>query len=65
MGGGRDILSAIWSGATSIAAVELNDIFIDVLTDSHRDFAGIAERPEVSVIHDEARSYLTPDRAAL
>ena len=59
VGGGRDILSAIWSGAASITAVELNDIFIEILTDSHRDFAQIAERPELSLVHDEARSYLT------
>lgn len=64
-GGGRDILSAIWSGATSITAVELNDIFLDVLEVSHRKFAGIADRPEVRLVHDEARSWFTRSDAKL
>ncbi len=58
-GGGRDILSAIWVGATSVTAIELNRIFIDVLRESHRDYTRIAEREEVRLVHDEARSYLT------
>ena len=59
VGGGRDVLAALWSGARSITAVELNDVLIDMLTGSHRRFAGIADRPEVSLVHDEARSYFT------
>ncbi len=59
VGGGRDILSAIWGGATSITAVELNGIFLDILQGSHRAFTRIAERPELTLVHDEARSFYT------
>jgi hypothetical protein len=59
VGGGRDILTALWARATSVTAIELNDIFLDILRDSHRDFTRIAEQREVTLVHDEARSYLT------
>ena len=32
---------------------------LDVLHDRYRDFAGIADHPGVTLVHDEARSYLT------
>ena len=59
VGGGRDILSAIWGGSTSITAIELNETFVDILSDSRREFANIVGREDVRLINDEARSYLT------
>ena len=59
VGGGRDILTATWAGNTRITGVEINDSLLDALTGRYRDFAGIAGRPGVTLIHDEARSYLT------
>lgn len=59
VGGGRDVLSAIWSGASSVTAVELNEIFVDALEGHYRDFAKLADREGVELVHDEARSYLT------
>lgn len=59
VGGGRDVLSALWAGSRSVVAIELNEIFVDLLNGSHRDFAGIALRPEVRLVNDEARSFLT------
>lgn len=59
VGGGRDILSALWAGNTHVTGIEINGILIDALTRTHRQFAGIADRPSVHLAHDEARAYLT------
>ncbi len=59
VGGGRDILTALWGESPSVTAVEINQAFIDLLEGPMRDFARIAGRPDVQLVHDEARSYLT------
>jgi SAM-dependent methyltransferase len=59
VGGGRDILAALRAGSRSIRGIEINKIFLDLLRGEKRTFAGIANRPEVRFVHDEARSYLT------
>ncbi len=58
VGGGRDVLSALWAGNDRVTAIEINGILIDVLTRTHRDFARIAGTPGVQLVHDEARAYL-------
>jgi fumarate reductase subunit C len=58
VGGGRDILSALWAGNRSITGIEINDNLLRALQGPYRDFAGIATRPEVELVHSEARSYL-------
>ncbi|MBW2315464.1 MAG: class I SAM-dependent methyltransferase, partial [Deltaproteobacteria bacterium] len=62
VGGGRDILAAIWGQSRSITAIELNEIFLDLLAGSHRDFAGLAGRKDVRFVHGEGRSQLTQSR---
>lgn len=59
VGGGRDVLAAIEGGSAPIVGVEINGILVELLTRSHRRFAGIADAPGVELIHDEARSYLS------
>jgi hypothetical protein len=59
VGGGRDVLAALRAGSTRVDGIEINRVFIDLLEGERRDFAGIADRPEVVFVHDEARSYLT------
>jgi hypothetical protein len=59
VGGGRDVLSALWGGNPSITGIEINDNLLLALQGRYRDFAGIANRPEVELVHSEARSYLT------
>ena len=59
VGGGRDLLTAVWSRARSIVGIEVNRGFIDLLEGSLRRFAGLSDRPEIVLVHDEARSYLT------
>ena len=58
-GGGRDILSAIWGRNNSIVGIDVNAAVLEFLGKKHRAFAGIATRPEVELVHDDARAYLT------
>jgi hypothetical protein len=62
VGGGRDILAALWAKSRSVTGVEVNRAFIDLHRGLLLDFARIAQQPEVSLVHDEARSYLTRTR---
>jgi hypothetical protein len=59
VGGGRDILAALWGRNRSILGIDVNRIMIDLLTGSHRDFANIANQPQVTLAHDDGRAYLT------
>lgn len=63
VGGGRDVLAALWAGSRSVTGIEINHAFLRLLEGPLRDFAGLADRPEVHFVHDEARSYLTRDEA--
>ncbi len=58
VGAGRDVQTAVAFGRAPILGVELNPVFIDMLTDELRDVAAIADRPEVTLVVDEARTYL-------
>ena len=58
-GGGRDIQSACLFGHKYIKGIEINPIFVGLLQGDFRDFAGLADRPEVTLITAEARSYLS------
>jgi hypothetical protein len=59
VGGGRDVLSAIWGGSDAIVGIDVNRTMIDLLQGSHRTFAGIADRPEVTLVHADGRAHLT------
>lgn len=62
VGGGRDILSALWAG-DQVTGIEVNGILLDALRRGYRDFARVAGAPGVTLIHDEARAYLTRNPA--
>jgi SAM-dependent methyltransferase len=65
VGGGRDILSALYFGAKSIRGIEINPAIFEVLTDKFADFSGhLDQQPGVSLVNAEARSYInhSPDR---
>ncbi len=67
VGGGRDIQSALVFGHERIVGVDINPIFIDLLKTRFREFAGIADRDEVRLVTDEARSYISrsPEKFAV
>ncbi|HYD04805.1 MAG TPA: hypothetical protein VEC60_03725 [Reyranella sp.] len=64
VGGGRDVLSAHLFGFRNITGVELNPIFIDLLTDPAklRGYAGIADLPGVRLVVDDGRSWFARTR---
>ncbi len=59
VGGGRDVLTALWAKSKSVTGIELNQIFVQLLEGPMREFADLVQRPEVELVNDEARSYLT------
>jgi hypothetical protein len=59
VGGGRDVLTALWAESKSVTAIEINNVFVELLEGPFREFAGLAGRADVDLVHDEARSYLT------
>ena len=65
VGGGRDVLSALFFGAKNITGIEINPAIFEVLTDKFADFSGHLDRqPGVKLVNAEARSYInhSPDR---
>jgi spermidine synthase len=64
VGGGRDVCTALWAESRSITGIELNGILLDLHKGRLRSETRLADREEVRLVHDEARSYLTrcPDR---
>ncbi|HXO22569.1 MAG TPA: hypothetical protein VOA87_21820 [Thermoanaerobaculia bacterium] len=58
VGGGRDVLAALAFGSPHVTGIEVNRLFLDLLEGDLRQFAGLADRPEVTLVHDEGRAYL-------
>lgn len=58
VGGGRDLQSAILFGHENVVAVDVNPVFIDILQNKYRDFAGVADHPGVTLQVAEARTFL-------
>lgn len=59
VGGGRDLQSALLFGHEKVVGVEVNPIFVELLTGRMRTFAGLADDKRVTLVVDEARSYLS------
>ena len=59
VGGGRDILTALWAGSSEITGIEINSAILRVLQEEQRDYAQLDAQEEVAFVHDEARSFLT------
>jgi hypothetical protein len=64
-GGGRDVLSALLSGARRIDAIEMNRHIVGIVSDRFRKFSGdIYHREGVRAVVSEGRSFLTRSRNA-
>ncbi len=61
VGGGRDVLEAVRVGHSPVLGLELNALIVGLHRGSMREFSGVAELPEVELVHDEARAYLARD----
>ncbi len=60
VGGGRDVLSALEFKQKSVTGVEINGKILELIKGPFADFTGhIATDPRVTLVNDEARSYLT------
>src|SRR5829696_998184 len=59
VGGGRDVLSARLFGLSEVVGVEINPIFIDLLTRTFSSYTAIARHPGVTIEVDEARSWFS------
>ena len=58
-GAGREVLEALYYGASSVTAVEVNPITTDIVTKRFRDhWGGLFEQPEVHLVTDEGRSFV-------
>jgi hypothetical protein len=64
VGGGPDVLPALAAGARKVVGFELNGRIVELLSTTLLDFNAIALRPELELVHDEARHALkhSPDR---
>ncbi len=63
VGGGRDVLSALAFGQRSVTGVEINRDIFKIVNDRYGDFTGHLDRnPKVTLVNDEARSYLARER---
>ena len=59
VGGGRDIQSALLFDHDKIVGIDINPIFIALQKGKFRDFSRIADRKDVTLVVDEARSWLS------
>jgi hypothetical protein len=59
VGGGRDILTGLLYGQKQIDGLEVNPAIVAMLKEKYADFNGhLVDKPGVSIINDEARSWL-------
>ncbi len=59
VGGGRDVLSALVFNQQHVQGIEVNDAIVQLVSSPLASFLGnLFSRPEVSLVNDEARSYL-------
>jgi len=60
VGGGFDVLTALYFGSSRITGVEINKATVDILKGSHRAyFAPWVEDPRVRLVVDEGRHFLS------
>ena len=57
-GGGLEIHAGLINNANQVVAIEPNALIYDVLTDDLRDWVGIADIPQVTLLHEEIRSFV-------
>jgi hypothetical protein len=63
VGGGRDVVAALACGQREVVGIEINGRIIEAFTRVFADYAGNPlDWPGFTLVHDEARSYLTRGR---
>jgi predicted membrane-bound spermidine synthase len=59
VGGSRDIQAALLAGHAPVVGIELNDRLLEILNGPMGEPTLVAHHPDVRLIHDDARSYLS------
>ncbi len=61
LGGGRDVLAAKYFGVSEVVAIDVNGIQVDLLRNDPeaRGYTGFDKLQNVSLVHDEARSWMS------
>lgn len=59
VGGSRDVQSALLHEHRPVVGIELNGVLLDVLRGPMGTATRVPGHPDVTLVHDEARSYLT------
>jgi len=63
VGGGRDILSALYFGVEHVTGIELNPSIFEILTGRFAEYSGhLDRRADVTLVPAEARSWLNENR---
>jgi spermidine synthase len=58
-GGGMEVLAALAHESEGVTVIEPNELVYTVLTNDLRAWAGLADNPQVSLRHDEIRSFVS------
>jgi hypothetical protein len=59
VGGGRDVMSALYFGVAHVTGIEINPAIFEALTKRFADFTGhFYRRPDVTLVNAEARSWI-------
>ena len=59
VGGGRDLLSALYFDQKEVWGIEINKRILQAITEEYKDFTyPFATLPKVHLVHDEARSFI-------
>jgi len=61
LGGGKDVMTALAAGNRQVLGVDINSVFLDMHKGPFRDYTKLADRPDVRMVNDEARSFFTRD----
>jgi len=59
VGGGRDFLTALGFRASHVTGIEVNGTLVDLLNDRLQSYTGLVGRDDVTLIHDDGRSWMT------
>jgi len=58
-GAGREVLEALYYGASSVTAVDINPIINDIVSNRMREhWGGLFEQPEVHLVTEDGRSFV-------
>ena len=65
VGGGPDVMVALFHEASEVKAVEINRAMIQMVTEDYDDFIGhLFDHPKVELIHEDGRAYARRDQTS-